>query len=95
MSQSNLRELAHREQDGLDVTLFLRLINENVFPVTIEVVKYTVFVDDKKIKSEQAALGERLLQNGATEYEVSTVLDEKLLAKGRSCTTGDPLLRSG
>lgn len=76
-------QAARYEEEGLDVTLFLRLINENVFPITIEAVRFTVFIDDKKIKSEQAALGQRLIQGGAEEYEVSTVLDEKALGKGR------------
>lgn len=76
-------QAARYEREGLDVTLFLRLVNENVFPVTIEVVKYTVYVEDKKIKSEQAALGVRLLQGAAEEYEVSTVLDDKSFEKGR------------
>lgn len=75
-------QAARYEKEGLDVTLFLRLINENVFPITIERVRYTVFVDNKKIKSEQAAIGVRLLQGAAEEYEVSTILDDKTLEKG-------------
>jgi LEA14-like dessication related protein len=76
-------QAARYEEHGLDVTLFLRLINENVFPVSIEGVRYTVYVEDKKIKSEQAAVGVRLLQGGAEEYEVSTILDEKTFEKGK------------
>lgn len=76
-------QAARYEEDGLDVTLFLRLINENVFPVSVEGVRYTVFVEGKKIKSEQAAVGVRLLQGGAEEYEVSTILDEKTFDKGK------------
>lgn len=76
-------QAARYEKEGLDVTLFLRLVNENVFPVTIEVVKYTVYVEDKKVKSEQASLGERLIQGGANEYEVSVVLDGKNFDKAK------------
>lgn len=70
-------QAARYEQEGLDITLFLRMINENVFPVTVETVKYTVYVEDKKIKSEQA-ISVRLLQGGAEEYEVTTILDSKM-----------------
>jgi LEA14-like dessication related protein len=70
-------QAARYEQEGLDVTLFLRMINENVFPVTIETVKYTVYIEDKKIKSEQA-IAVKLLQGGAEEYEVTTILDSKM-----------------
>jgi LEA14-like dessication related protein len=75
-------QAARYEKEGLDVTLFLRMVNENVFPVTIESVRYTVFVADKKIKSEQA-IGVRLLQGGAEEYEVTTILDGKSFEKGK------------
>jgi LEA14-like dessication related protein len=76
-------QAARYEREGLDVTLFLRLINENVFPVMIEQLRYTVFVEEKKVKSEQAALGLRLIQGGAEEYEVSTIIDQKFLDKAK------------
>src|SRR5262249_20597219 len=76
-------QAARYEKEGLDVTIFLHLVNENVFPVTIEQVRYTVFVEDKKIKSEQAAVGVKLIQGGAEEYEVTTILDDSSLAKGK------------
>jgi LEA14-like dessication related protein len=76
-------QAARYEKEGLDVTIFLRLINENVFPVQIEGVRYTVYIEDKKIKSEQAAIGTRLLQGAAEEFEVTQILDDKVLEKGR------------
>ena len=62
--------------DGLDVTLFLRLVNENPFGVTVGDVTYTVAIEGIETKSEQGALGVRLTQGAAQEFEVSTTLDE-------------------
>jgi LEA14-like dessication related protein len=76
-------QAARYQKEGLDVTIFLRLINENVFPVTVEGVKYTVYVEDKKIKSEQAAIGTKLLQGAAEEFEVTAILDDKTFEKGK------------
>lgn len=87
-------QAARYGKDGVDVTLFLRLINENVFAVMIEGVNYTVFVNDKEVKSEQAAIGIRLMAAAAEEYEVGSVLDEasydkealKVILSARSVT---------
>jgi LEA14-like dessication related protein len=75
-------QAARYEQEGLDITLFLRMINENVFPVVVETVTYTVYVEEKEIKSEQA-ISVKLLQGGAEEYEVTTILDAKSFEKGK------------
>ncbi|MCK6548835.1 LEA type 2 family protein [Myxococcota bacterium] len=74
-------QAARYEKDAVDVTLLLRLVNENSFPVSIDVVKYTVYIEGKKVKSEQAALGERLIQGGASEYEVGVEMDPKTVDK--------------
>jgi LEA14-like dessication related protein len=74
-------QAARYEKEGLDVTIILRLVNENVFPVTVQGVKYTVFVEDKKIKTEQAAIGTKLLQGASEEFEVSATLDDKSFDK--------------
>jgi len=66
---------------GIDVSLFLRLINENVFAVSIGGVEYTLELNGKKIKSEQAAIGIRVVGSGAKEYELTTVLDESSYGK--------------
>ena len=66
---------AHGEQ-GVDVTIFLRLSNDNTFPVLIEGADYTVHVNGKQVKQEQAAIGVRLIANSAEEYEVGAILDE-------------------
>ena len=63
--------------DGVDVTLFLRLINDNIFPVLVQNVSYTVYINDKKIRSETAAVGLRLLGGSAEEYEVSRTIAGK------------------
>ncbi|MBI4816572.1 MAG: LEA type 2 family protein [Deltaproteobacteria bacterium] len=70
-------QAARYGEGGVDVTVFLRLINENVFPVVVERLRYTLFIADKKVKSEQTALGERIIAGAAEEYEVSVVLEGK------------------
>lgn len=75
-------QAARYEEEGLDVTLFLRMVNENVFSVLVETVRYTVYIEEKKIKSEQA-ISVKLLQGAAEEYEVTTILDAKSLEKGK------------
>lgn len=68
-------QAARYGQEGVDVTLFLRLVNENPFAVTIGDVAYTVTIEGTKAKSEQGAIGVRLTQGAAQEFEVSVPLD--------------------
>lgn len=77
----NDAQAARYGKEGVDVTIFLRLLNENVFPVLVSGCVYTVYVNDKKIKTEQAALGVRLLPGGGEEFEASTVVDAKTFKK--------------
>lgn len=70
-------QAARYGKDGLDVTLYLRLINENVFSVTIDSLEYEVSINGKGAKSEQGAIGARLVQGAAQEFVVSVVMDEK------------------
>jgi LEA14-like dessication related protein len=60
--------------EGVDVTMYLRLINDNVFPVLVQNVTFTVWVNDKKVRSETAAVGQRLIAGSAEEYEVSKTI---------------------
>jgi LEA14-like dessication related protein len=76
-------QAARYQKEGIDVTLFLRLVNDNVFPVLVQGVEYNVSIDAKQIKSEKAGIGVRLLPGGAEEYEVSSQLDQKSLDKER------------
>lgn len=69
-------QAARYGEEGLDVTFFLRLLNENVFPVTIEQLTYAVSINGKELKSETAAIGTRLPQGAGQEFEVSVILDE-------------------
>jgi LEA14-like dessication related protein len=62
----NDAQAARYGKDGVDLTMYLRLVNDNVFPVTVQGVEYTVYLQGKEIKSEQAE-----------EYEVSKTLDGK------------------
>ncbi|MBK8013984.1 MAG: hypothetical protein IPK13_21890 [Deltaproteobacteria bacterium] len=57
----------------LEVVLFLRLINDNGFSVTVQGVEYQVFLEDVETKSEQV-LGMTLVGGSAQEFEVSTTL---------------------
>jgi LEA14-like dessication related protein len=74
-------QAARYGKNGVDVTLFLRLINENVFGLGVEGVDYTVELNGKQVKKEQAALGIKLLAAAAEEYEVTSILDEKTFGK--------------
>jgi len=74
-------QAARYGKQGVDISLFLRLINENVFGVAVEGVDYTVELNGKEIKKEQAAVGIKLLGSGAQEYEMTTVLDESTFGK--------------
>ena len=74
-------QAARYGKSGVDVSLFLRLINENIFGLGVEGVDYTVELNGKEIKKEQAAVGIKLLGAAAEEYEVTTVLDEKSFGK--------------
>jgi LEA14-like dessication related protein len=50
-------QAARYEKEGLDVTIFLRLINENVFPVQIEGVRYTVYIETRRSNRSRPRLG--------------------------------------
>lgn len=76
-------QAARYGKEGVDVTIFLRLVNDNVFPVLIQGVVYTVFVADKELKTEQAAVGVRLLPAAAEEYEAGSQLDASSFDKAK------------
>lgn len=85
----NDAQAARYGTDGVDVTLFLRLINDNIFPVLVQNVSYTVFVNEKEIRTETAAVGLRLLGGSAEEYEVSRTITAS--AKDAKDLSGDEL----
>jgi LEA14-like dessication related protein len=70
-------QAAQYGKSGVDVTFFLRLINENVFPITIDAVEYTLFIQGQEIKSEQGGIGTRLVAGAVQEFEVNTAITEK------------------
>lgn len=74
-------QAARYGREGVDVTMFLRLVNENMFPVLIEGATYTVTIQDKEVRSEQAGVGVRLVGGAAQEFPVSVVMDEKRFDK--------------
>ncbi|MCC7382664.1 MAG: LEA type 2 family protein [Deltaproteobacteria bacterium] len=67
-------QAARYGSDGVDVTLYLRVINDNVFPILLQNVQYTVYVDDKKVRSETASMGQRMVPSSAEEYEISKTI---------------------
>lgn len=70
-------QAARYGKDGLDVTLYLRLINENVFTVIVDSVSYTVSINGKATDPKEAAIGARLTQGAAQEFTESIVMTEK------------------
>lgn len=82
-------QAAQYERKRVDVTFFLRLVNENAFALTVQSVTYTVWVDGKEMQTEQGGVGTRLMAGAAEEYEVALVFDQnsykeldKLVASG-------------
>ncbi|MFO0724888.1 MAG: hypothetical protein U1E65_14000 [Myxococcota bacterium] len=73
----NDAQAARYGSDGVDVAIFLRLVNDNVFPLLISSADYTVYVNDKKVRSETCAVGTRVLAGSAEEYEVSKTIGGK------------------
>jgi LEA14-like dessication related protein len=74
-------QAARYGREGVDITMFLRLVNENMFAVLIEGATYTLTVQDKEVRSEQAGIGVRLVGGAAQEFPVSVVMDEKQFDK--------------
>jgi LEA14-like dessication related protein len=70
-------QAARMGKEGLDVTFFLRLVNENQFAITVEGVEYAVKIGGEELKREQGAIGTRLVAGSVQEFEVSLRFDEK------------------
>ncbi len=73
----NDAQAARYGSDGVDVAIFLRLVNDNVFGVLVQSADYTVYVNDKKVRSDTCAVGTRLVAGSAEEYEVSKTVGGK------------------
>jgi LEA14-like dessication related protein len=61
--------------EGLDVTFYLRLVNENPFGTVVDTATYQVFLDGKMVREGTAGIGIRLPQGSVQEYEVNTSID--------------------
>jgi len=90
----NDAQAARYADEGVDVTIFFRLVNDNPFGVLVQSCEYTVFVNDVEARSETAAVGTRLLPSAGEEYEFSrqiggkdekfgTAMSKKILAEGK------------
>lgn len=80
------------EGEGIDVTFYLRLINENPFSVVVENASYEVILEGKKVSEGTAGIGIRLTQGAVQEYEVSVTVDEKTFGKGWKAMLDKPSL---
>lgn len=90
----NDAQAARYGTEGVDVTIFLRLVNDNPFSVLVQSCEYTIYVEDIEARSDTAAVGTRLLPAAGEEYEFSRqitgkdpkfgdVLAKKVLASGK------------
>lgn len=70
-------QAARYGKEGVDMTFFLRLVNENAFTVTVGEVNYSVEIYGKVLKEQSAGIGSTLVAGAAQEFEVSVVLEEK------------------
>lgn len=68
-------QAAQYEKKGIDVTFFLRLVNQNSFTQPVQGVMYTVFLGNEEVRSGEAGVGIRLTPGAAEEYEESIVLE--------------------
>lgn len=81
-------QAAQMGKERIEVSFFLRLINENVFPITVDGVAYTVTLEDREIRAEQGAIGVRLVQGAVQEFEVSVILEDKKDKKDKKAKRG-------
>ncbi|MEL7368514.1 MAG: LEA type 2 family protein [Myxococcota bacterium] len=61
---------------GFEVTLFLRLVNENSFTVIVDELRYAVEIDGQQVKKGKD-VGVRLVAGAVSEYEESALIDEE------------------
>jgi len=90
----NDSQAARYGSEGVDVTIFLRLVNDNPFAVLVQSCEYTIYIEDVEARSDTAAVGTRLLPTAGEEYEFSRqisgkdpkfgdALAKKMLASGK------------
>lgn len=73
----NDAQAARYGKEGLDVTFFLRLVNENQFAITVTSVEYAVAINGQELKREQGGIGTKLVGGAVQEFEVSIRFDQK------------------
>jgi len=69
-------QAARYGEQGVDVTFYLRLVNENPFGVVVDTATYAVLLDGKLVREATAGIGIRLPQGSVQEYEVNTSIDQ-------------------
>lgn len=69
-------------EEGVDVTFYLRLINENPFGVVVESAEYAIQIDGKEVAEGTAGIGVRLPAAGVQAYEVNVSIDESTWGDG-------------
>lgn len=70
------------EEEGIEVTFYLRLINENPFSVVVESAEYAISLEGKKVSEGTAGIGVRLAAAGVQQYEVNVNVDEETFGAG-------------
>lgn len=73
----NDAQAARYGTDGVDVTIYLRLVNDNPFAVLVQSCEYTVYVEDIEARTDTAAVGTRLMPAAGEEYEFSRQISGK------------------
>ncbi len=68
-------QAAQYDRERLDLTMFLRLTNENAFTVVVRAVDYTLEVAGQQMRAEQVGVGARITAGSAEEYEISLRLE--------------------
>ena len=75
--------------EEVDVTLFLRLVNNNPFRLSLREIDYVVTLNGEELRSAHAGVGSQLAVGGAEEFEVNIRLNrssfegfEEVLAEG-------------
>lgn len=69
-------QAASYETEGIEVTFYLRLINENPFGVVVDSADYAISIDGKDVSEGTAGIGIRLAASGVQEYTVNVAIDE-------------------
>ncbi|MGF1509535.1 MAG: LEA type 2 family protein [Myxococcota bacterium] len=75
-------QAATYESQGIDVTFYLRLVNENPFGVVVDAVEYAIELDGRGVSEGTVGRAVRLIPGAVQEFEVVTSVDEQSYGRG-------------